>query len=206
MQLPASCLEGLPWAWNTSLQREKKPYSLYQPYFFVLEHLPLFQVWCVLFCSAWASGSLALRHVPTFLNFKPMCGRGCPSPAAEKGSMHHLPVLLWAVEWDPLTTEDGCWLLKLLLFCLFTGGKHCSIQSLCKFSLSWRPWHLQTMQWVDTLVLLLLVGGNRCHLLHNCHNETTAEGKKSPLREHVTEGWMRLSWEWKYKPELVREK
>lgn len=44
MQLPASCLEGLPWAWNTSLQREKKPYSLYQSYFFVLEHLPLFQV------------------------------------------------------------------------------------------------------------------------------------------------------------------
>lgn len=75
------------------------------------------------FCSAWACGSLALRHVPTFLNFKPICGKGCPLPAAEKGFMHHLPVLLWAVEWDPLTTGDGCWLLKLLLLCLFMGGK-----------------------------------------------------------------------------------
>lgn len=31
-------------------------------------------------------------------------------------------------------------------------------------TLSWQPWHLQTVQWVD---ILLLVVGSRCHLVHN---------------------------------------
>ena len=139
---------------------------------------PALQVWRVLFCSAWACGSLALRHGPNFLNFKPTWGMGCPSPAAEKGFTHHLPVLLWAVEWDPLTTGDGCWLLQLLLLCLFTGGsvvpsRACVSSSLAALTPANHAvgWHL--------VLLLLLVGGNRCHFSTTAVMKPQLKGRKA---------------------------
>lgn len=155
------------------------------------------------FCSAWACGS---GMSPPFWISNPYAGRGVLHLQQKRGSCTISLSYsgLWSETRWPQGMDAGCWSCSCSVS--LWGGKRCSIQSLCKFPLSWWPWHLQTMWWVDTLVLLLLVGGNTCHLLHNYHNETTVEGKKSPLREHVTEGWMWLSWEWKYKPELVREK
>ena len=159
-------------------------------FFVLLEHV-----------AHWPSGMS-----PPFWISNPYAGRGVLYLQQKRGSCTISLSYsgLWSKTRWPQGMDAGCWSCSCCVS--LWGGKRCSIQSLCKFPLSWWPWHLQTMRWVDTLVLLLLVGGNTCHLLHNCHNETTAEGKKSPLREHVTEGWMWLSWEWKYKPELVREK
>ena len=156
-----------------------------------------------LFClSMWLIGPQAC---PQLFEFQTHMGDLGPSPAAEKGFTHHLPVLLWAVEWDPLTTGDGCWLLQLLLLCLFTGGSVVPSRAcVSSFLATLTPanhavgWHPGTAAAPG--------GRQQVSLLHNCRNETTAEGKKSPLREHVTQGWLWLSWEGKYKPESVREK
>lgn len=160
---PASCLEGLPWAWNTSLTKREKAL---QPVPVILLcfgiDLSCSRFPCVLFVllGHLAHGSLALRHVPTFWISNP-CGRG--SPAAEKGPCTISPVLLWAVRQTRQHGRMDMPAIKAALACLFTLGKHCSIQSLCKFPSSWphtckpcsglTPWYCCSC------------GGNRCYLL-----------------------------------------
>lgn len=102
---------------------------------------------------------------PAFCTSEPPMGEG-------KESFTCILCWLWGkTHWSWGMDAD---LLKRLLLCLVSmEGKCYSTQSLCESYLSWRPWHLQIRQWVDMLGLLLLVVGNRCHLLNNCHNART---------------------------------
>lgn len=146
----------LPWAQNISLQKVKSPRAcaghislfgniflcscsgLDQYFFVLLNHLSLAPgqpPWYIYFPRG-GNRVLSLQHK------KSMCK---PSPCADcrvKPTGHGKP---------NLTTEAE-------FVCLVVWVENCSLQCLCELRRSWWPWHLQTMQWVNILGLLLLEG------------------------------------------------
>lgn len=67
-----------------------------------------------------------------------------------------------------LAMGDERLLLKLISLCLFSlWVKPRLTHPLCKLFLTWLLWHLQTIQWVDTLGLLPLLAVSLCSLLHS---------------------------------------
>lgn len=101
----------------------------------------------------------------------------------EKGvRVDHLPAS--AVGKDALAMREPYSLLRLILLCLSSAWvKCCSIQCLCELCLSWQLWYLQTLQWEHSLVLLLLVVGNRCHLL-----DSLVQWARSPTKYTMAQG------------------
>ena len=81
---------------------------------------------------------------------------------------------------------DWCQLLKVILLCaIVTWVKYCFIPCLSASCFSWQLQHRE--QWAEVFGLLLLILGNRCHLLD------TYPGKRkgnTSVRIAINNGWV----------------
>ena len=155
--IPTWLHENVCRAQNTSLSRSKEPW---QP---VLGLSPWVTISFPVSDSVYSFVLLKQAHhmalsQPHYYIHSQRGGNGVLCLQQKRGACRPLPTL--AAGCDLLTTRDWNLLLKLILFCLFcVRVKVCAIQCLCESCLSWWPWHLYTMEWVEILWLLLLVAG-----------------------------------------------
>lgn len=153
MQLPPPAWKGCPGP-GTLPYKERKALQPV-PVILVLEHLPLPQAGnlsCLGICL------LGPQACPHLLKSQTHVRERVSFTCSKKGVHAPSPCLTLGCGVRPAwtTVEDGCQLLKLLFVLVFNGESIVPSRA-CVSSLSWRIPHLQTMQWVDTLVLLLLV-------------------------------------------------